>query len=350
MTVVEILAQRLVNQRLVLSDFSIPAQVVAWLGAVQSQDYYGAKWAVAQRAVGITSAAVEAAFNAGEILRTHVMRPTWHFVVPQDIHWLLQLTASRVKIAHGSNFRKYEVDDVLGKRIRRILTRVLQGGNHLTRSSLRKLIARTGVNVSDSTRFGHMLLRAELDGVICSGPRDGNQFTYALLEERVPKGPAVTRDESLAELTSRYFNSHGPATINDFAWWSGLTVTDVKRGLGIVGNTLVQSVFGEKVYYSAKQNRELDFTRAHLLPAFDEYLVAYRDRRGLTDSFSTRESSWLGPAILLEGRVVGSWQRHLNRDELNIELKPFVALTRKQRALVDTAAEEYRLFWTGTSV
>jgi len=187
-------------------------------------------WTLAQRMRNTTNSLIEEAYNEGKILRTHLMRPTWHFVAPDDIRWLLQLTASRVNAACGSNYRKLELDEALFKRCNKALTRALQGGQHLTRTALRTVINQAGVVADDSIRLVHILLRAELDGLICSGPRLGNQFTYTLLDERVPETKTLNREEALAKLTRRYFTSHGPATLQDFIWWSGLTAADAKNG------------------------------------------------------------------------------------------------------------------------
>src|SRR5215211_3787870 len=189
----DVVSQRLDNHKLSSSEFTKPVDVVRWLGAVQAQDFYGAKWALALRMRAATDAVVEAAFNDGQILRTHVMRPTWHFVAPDDIRWLLHLTAPRVNTRCGPNYRKYELDDTTLKRSNKVLTKALQGGRHLTRSALKEVLNRAGIAADDTVRMAHILLCAELDGVVCSGPRVGKQFTYALLEERVPATSMLTR-------------------------------------------------------------------------------------------------------------------------------------------------------------
>src|SRR5690242_12008135 len=208
----ELVQLRVCNQRLQSSEFQRPVEVVRWLGAVQAQDFYGAKWALGLRMVEATHETIEDAFNGGEILRTHVMRPTWHFVAPEDIRWLLALTAPRVNVRCGPNYRKYELDEATLRRSNKILTKALQGGKHLTRAEIKATLNRSGVAADDVVRLAHILLRAELDGVVCSGPRMGKQFTYALLEERVPAAKPLARDEALAKLALTYFRSHGPAT------------------------------------------------------------------------------------------------------------------------------------------
>jgi len=192
-----------------------------------------------------TNAAIEDAFNRGTILRTHVMRPTWHFVARDDIRWLLELTAPGVNVRCGSGYRMFELDDAVFKRSRKVFERALRGGKHLSRSELRGKLNESGVAANDTVRMGHILIRAELDRVVCSGPRVGRQLTYALFDERVPPMKPIDRDEALAKLTRLYFRSHGPATLQDFVWWSGFSTADAKRGLVFLEFHLLRFV-GEK--------------------------------------------------------------------------------------------------------
>src|SRR5258708_18431984 len=230
----DVSALRLRNEHLTGAPLARPEDVVRWLGDVQAQDFAGAKWALAQRARTKTDASIEEAFAGGRIVRTHVMRRTWHFVVPDDVRWMQALTAPRVRAAMAYYDRKLQLDARTFGRSQAVLARTLEGGQHRTREELGRALADAGIPASGQ-RLGHLMMRAELDAVICSGPRRGKQFTYALLDDRCPKAatPVLSRDEALAELTSRYFRSHGPASLRDFAWWSGLTVADVKKGVAL---------------------------------------------------------------------------------------------------------------------
>lgn len=340
-----IVSQRLDNHKLSSSAFKKPVDVVRWLGAVQAQDFNGAKWALALRMRGATEAVVEEAFNDGQILRTHLMRPTWHFVAPDDIRWLLQLTAPRINVRCGPNYRKYELDNATLKRSNNALTRALQGGKHLTRSALKKVLNRSGIAADDTVRMAHILLRAELDGVVCSGPRIGKQFTYALLEERVPVTRVLTRDEALAKLTQRYFTSHGPATLQDFVWWSGLTVADARHGIELVDRHVRQELIDEKVYLSPRAVKPPKPTHsAHLLPAYDEYTVAYKDRQTIFARNDGKPSitTWglLGPIVILDGQVVGTWKRTNNKVELNVPQD----LKKSERSTIAQAVDRYEAF------
>src|SRR6266704_5397496 len=212
--------QRLHNQHITQRTLETPQALVEWLGAVQAQDFAAAKWALGLRLHGVTDDDIEQAFTNGAILRTHVMRPTWHFVSPADIRWLLALTAPRVHQTLAYYNRKLELDDAVFRCTNAMLANALQGGKQLTRDELVFALQQAGIATEGEQRVTHIMMRAELDGVICSGARRDKQFTYALLAERAPHARMLARDEALAELTTRYFMSHGPATIQDFVWWS----------------------------------------------------------------------------------------------------------------------------------
>jgi len=213
----DLVRRRLTNHRLERSEFRKPADVVQWLGAVQAQDYAGAKWALGLRAKGLTDADFDRAFDEGTILRTHILRPTWHFVTPADIRWMLALTFRRVHAANAHTYREFELNASVFRRSRKAIERELRGGKDRTRAELASVLRRAGI-AAKGIRLAALMIDAELEGVIVSGPRRGTQFTYALVEERAPRGRTVDREEALAELTTRYFSSHGPATLRDYAW------------------------------------------------------------------------------------------------------------------------------------
>lgn len=342
-----VLAHRLHNQKLSSPDLDEPAEVVQWFGAVQAQDFNAAKWALALRMRNATNVSIESAYNEGRILRTHVMRPTWHFVAPEDIRWLLQLTAPRVNIKCGPNYRKFELDAASFRRSNKIITQALRGAKHLTRSALKILLNRSGIAADDPVRLAHILLRAELDGVVCSGPLAGKQFTYMLLEERVPATKALNRDEALAKLTRRYFTSHGPATVQDFVWWSGLTAADANHAIELIDRNLRKEMVAEKFYYGTQSLRAAKQLRysTHLLPAFDEYNVAYKARELVVDGRASL-TTWdlLGPTIIVDGKAVGSWKRAGNKSSVTIALNVPNGLTKSEKLAIVTAAERYTAF------
>jgi hypothetical protein len=336
--------RRLHNQRIAGDKFQKPSDVVQWLGAVQSQDYAGAKWALAQRMRDANDAALDQAFNTGDIVRTHVMRPTWHFVHPADIRWLLALTAPRVHTLNSTMYRKLELDEALLKRSAKALTTALQGGKHLERTQLGAALAKAGI-VADGMRLGYIVHWAELQALVCSGPRRGKQFTYALLEERVPQTKPMMRDEALAELVKRYFASHGPATLHDFSWWSGLTLADARAGVASLGAQLAHEVIDGQTYWFAP-SASAPFTKdksptVYLLPNYDEY-ISYRDRGAVFDSqYADRldpQAGGLPHFIVIDGRIAGAWRRTFSKGSVVIESRPFVPLTvAENKAFVATA-------------
>ena len=351
MTRADIAHQRLHNQRIAGAKFETPEAIVRWLGAVQSQDYAGGKWAVGQRMDGATDAALDRAFADGTILRTHVMRPTWHFVVPADIRWLLALTAPRVKAASASAFRQLELDDALCARSNAALTRALQGGVQCTRTELAPVLKQAGIATDDPRRLTYLMMRAELDGVICSGARRDKQFTYALLDERVPHVATLAPDEALAELTERYFTSHGPATVQDFVWWSGLTMTAAKAGLAMIASKVTHDVMDGKTYWfipSSPAIQDLSPT-AYLLPNYDEYIVAYTDRSAALETppaekLDARGNILFNHTIVIVGRVVGTWRRTHKKDAVVIEVTLFTPLGTAEAQTLEIAAERYGRF------
>jgi len=345
MTPAEIARLRLLNQHINGTRFTQPAELVAWLGAVQSQDYAGAKWALGLRLPGVVDGEIEQAFASGTILRTHVMRPTWHFVAPADIRWMLALTAPRVHAISDYYYRKTELDAALFARSADILTRELQGGHERTRDELRDALERDGVATQEPLRLGYIMMRAELEGIICSGARRGKQFTYALLEERVPPTRTLERDEALAELTLRYFTSHGPATARDFSWWSGLTVGDAQRGLAILGSGLQREEVEGQSYWlapSALPARAIIET-AHLLPNYDEYGVSYQDRSAIFDP-ANLDQFIFSHILIVNGQILGSWKRSLTKSAVTVELSVLAPLTEAQLQAGAETANRYGAF------
>jgi DNA glycosylase AlkZ-like len=339
--------ERLRNQKLTHAPFATAEDVVSWLGAVQSQDFAGATWALALRMKRATDAALKATFDAGRILRTHVMRPTWHFVSPPDIRWLLALTGPRVHSISKSYYRKQELDDRVFTQSRRAFERALRDGTELTRAELGAVLQSIGIPCS-SLRLSFIVLHAELDGIICSGRRRGKQFTYALLEERVPPAKPLSRDEAVAELTSRYFTSHGPATIRDFVWWSGLTVRDAKAGIAMVKPALVQESVGGLTYWRAGGRPIVRTTppSLHLLPNYDEYLIAYKDRQLALDEGKPLPSGMDPYAyyLITNGRLRGTWRRVVDSKRVRVNVTTFRALTRDEKTALEAETARFGAF------
>src|SRR5947209_5039282 len=320
------------------------------MGAVQAQDFAAAKWALGLRLQGVTDDDIEQAFTHGAILRTHVMRPTWHFVSPADIRWLLALTAPRVQAASAYYSRKLELDDAVFKCTNAVLANALQGGKQLTRDELASALEQAGIATEGEQRVAYIVMRAELDGVICSGARRGKQFTYALLTERALQARTLARDEALAELTMRYFTSHGPATIQDFVWWSGLTVADASAGLAMVTSHLLhETIGGQRYWFSPSAPPAQDLSPlAYLLPNFDEYTVGYTDRSAIFDALHTNKldprTGLLSNAMVLDGQVIGTWKRTFKKNTIVIEANPFISLGDTETRAFAAAASRYAEF------
>jgi hypothetical protein len=335
---------RLHNLRLEGGPLAAPEEVVGWLGAVQSQDFAPAKWSLAQRTGGLGDAAVDRAFADGAILRTHVLRPTWHFVLPADIRWLLELTAPRVHALNAYYYRQLGLDDDTFQRSGALLADALQGGVHRTRKQLAAILERGGVPLLGGLRLGYLLINAELRGLICSGAPQGKQQTYALLEERAPAAEPRTREQALAELTLRYFTSHGPATVKDLGWWSSLTMADIRRGLELAGPRLRHEEVDGVAYWFAGSPPA---TRAasptvHLLQGYDEYVVGYTQSKPLLNlagrALIQDRPMFTGVAIL-DGQVAGHWKRTINRAGVAFEVALYEPFDDAQAKALQAAAD-----------
>ncbi|HWW88117.1 MAG TPA: winged helix DNA-binding domain-containing protein [Vicinamibacterales bacterium] len=323
-----LLRLRLINHRLVGSTLRTPLEVVSHLGAVQAQDYGSAKWGVGLRAPGLTSAGVDAALDEGTIVRTHVLRPTWHFVAPADLRWMLALSAPRIRKAMGSYLRRLGLTERVLAKSRRTIERALTGHRSLTRAELVDVLRRSGVAV-DGLRPNFLTLDAEIEGVVCSGPRRGKQHTYALIEERIPEGRRLEGDAALGELARTYFPSHGPATLRDFGWWSGLAARDARHAVEMNASSLQRATLNGLTYWfvdDAGPRGKFHPPTVHLVPDFDEYLVAYQDRRLIVDGDASpihlrrARGDLLSAVVIVNGKVIGTWKRSVQRNALSLEI------------------------------
>lgn len=345
----DLLSQRLYTQHLAGPPLERPEDVIRLLGAVQSQDYLGAKWSVGQRIRNGTDAAVDRAFSGGRILRTHVLRPTWHFVTPDDIRWILHLTGPRVQALNAYRYRQLELDGRVLVRGHTLFARALEGGKQLTRAELAEALRRGGI-VASGPRLAHLVMHAELDGVVCSGALRGKQHTYALLDERAPRARVLARDEALAELAYRFFSGHGPATMAHYVWWSGLKVADAKAGLAMIRNRLTTRAANGRTYWLDARSRS-PATKArdiaYLIPEYDEAILGYKDlaipdlprakdMRAWTDVFYR--------PVIIGGRRAGTWRRTVGGNQVVLETNLFTTLNPAQRRALEAAAERYGEF------
>lgn len=348
----DIAHRRLHTQHIAGSPLQKPEDVVRWLGAVQAQDYPAAQWALGLRlGDGARDTDIEEAFTAGTILRTHVLRPTWHFVLPEDIRWLLALTAPRVHAFNAYYYRKLELDDALFARSHAIIRKALEGGKHLTRPELGAILERAGINTQDGLRLGYIIIHAELEAVVCSGPRRGKQFTYALLDERAPNARTLPHDEALAQFVLRYFTGHGPATVKDLMWWSSLTAAEVKAGIEMVKSQLIREVVDGQTYWLADTTPFVKdkSPTAYLLPNYDEYGIGYADRSAVLEASRTHEldpqrSVYFGHGIIIDGQLAGAWKRMFSKGAVVITPDTFVKLTNAESDAFAAAADRYGAF------
>jgi hypothetical protein len=315
-----VVRRRLRAQRLTGAPLASPAAAVAWLGALQAQEFAEAKWSVGERVRDGTDAAVEAAFARGEILRTHVLRPTWHFVAAADIRWLLALTAPRVHARNRHMYRREGLDAATLARAGDIVAAELADGESRSRPELAAALARAGIEAA-GFRLAYLLMHAELEGIVCSGPRRGRRHTYALLARRAPSAAVLPPEAALAELTRRFFRSRGPATVRDFTTWSSLTVADAETGLALVGDELERLEVGGTAWYAAPEDvPRRGRTGAFLIPMYDELTIGYRDLRVV---LAAPSGGRLERPVVVEGRTVGSWRRTLARGAAIVDVTLF---------------------------
>jgi hypothetical protein len=338
---------RLHNQRIASTTFQNPGDVVRWLGAVQAQDYLGALWAVGLRMESTVERNVEQALADRTILRTWPMRGTLHFVASEDARWMLELMTPRVLAASARRLQKqYGLDDAVFARSRDAFVRALQGGRQLTRNAMYQALEDAGIPAAGQ-RGLQILWRLAQEGLICFGAREGKQQTFVLLDEWVPGARRLEREEALAELAIRYFISHGPATVQDFAWWSGLAPAAAVAGLESARSDLMQETLDGQTYWFSPSMppSEKASPTACLLPAFDEYTVAYKDRGAVLDPAYAKESEYgLSPVMVLDGKVVGTWKRTLEKKSVAVTLSPFSSIKKAGMNAFTRAARRYGAF------
>jgi Winged helix DNA-binding domain len=350
---------RLRNSRLVGPPLGSPEEVVAWFGAVQSQDVPGALWGIAQRmrrdegGPAPTIASVGAAMDDGRIVRTHALRPTWHFLVPSELRWIQALTGGRVHQTNGTMYRRVGADEEVFRRADEVFRAALRGGRALTRDELAAAVAPTGIPLGDSLMITHLAMHAELDALIASGPRRGKQSTYQLVEERIPAAPLLRPTDALRELTIRYLRSHGPALVQDMAWWSGLTKTSIRQGIALAGSALEGRRVDGKDYWAAAGAFDPEpglVPEPHvlLLPNYDEALGSYRDYSPMMDDALPRArnvADVLGAHIVVrDGFVVGGWRRTITAKQVTVTVRLLIPLSAAELDALATAAAGFGRF------
>jgi len=382
-------ALRLLNHQLSGTELTTPCQIVAHFGIMQAQDFNSATWAIGARLAGCTEKQILETFDQGEILRTHVLRPTWHFVTPENIRWMLQLSAKRIMQSMKSRDLELGLTEEIYTKCYRIIEKAFEKEDHITREGIQQILQDTGMKL-DSSQMYHVLTSAEANGILCSGAMSGKNQTYSLLEKRVPATKPLTKEESLAKLARIYFTGHGPATLHDFVWWSGLSVGEARQGLEAVQSEFVsETVDGQKYWmpvrhcglaYTLRSTHDPQPRRArrsqspnnqcrfweevprqarndallgrscelHLLPAFDEYIVGYKDRTAVLTSENHQKAissnGVFRPVVVQDGKVIGLWKKATSGKKI-ITLAPFEPIDQSTQKLIDAAADKLQAFY-----
>ncbi len=350
MTTQDILKIRLYNQLLAGNTLQEPHEIVSYMGAMQAQAFEMAKWGVGVRLKGATIQDVEDDINAGKIIRTHILRPTWHFVAAEDIHWMTELSAPRIRPTFMGYGKYLGFEEGMIAPAIRIVEKLLRDGNHLTRQEIGTVLIAEGV-IADLHLTNYIMGRAEVDGIVCNGRVNGNNPTYALLHEWVPKTETLCREEALARLARKFFTSHGPATLADFVWWSGMTLTDAKKAIQQIKHDFVCEQANGREFWMRNDIALSadDSDSALLLPPFDEFVVSYKDRSELIEDHHygkvMTKNGLFSPTLMLNGEIVGSWKKVTAKGKVSAELSFFKKPTKKIENLFKEPVKEFSEFY-----
>lgn len=305
---------RLLSQQLAAPQFKEPAEVVSWFGAIQAQDYRAMRWAVAMRTGKPSYKAFKAAFDEGRILRAHLLRGTWQLVSSGDYHWLRALCHDK-GTAVLDGWTKSLGFNYSGKEKERILTIIedtVASRGEVTEDIIGEALVEGGIP-KEKLLYNHQLRMAELEGIVCSGSL-GPRNTYRLVRDRIPVSSPVSREESLALLARKYFRSHGPATLEDFVWWSGLNSGDCRQGIASLGDELRPERWkGRDFYiYGEARTKGVRSGTVLLLPAYDEYLIGYKSRDIVLHPDKAHHAhnnfGIFKSVVAWNGKVVGNWK------------------------------------------
>jgi hypothetical protein len=347
----EILKLRMQNQQLLTKKYNRPDEVVGALGAVQAQDFLSAKYAIGVRLENETDADIETAIRDRTIVRTWLMRGTWQMVAAEDIRWLLSVFGPRVLQMCASRYKRLELHEQVFEKCHEVFREVLHGGVQLTREELAEALAKKGIETSGlEHRLAHIFQHASYSQLICGGSRQGNQYTFTLLDDHVPESKRLEPDEAIGELVKRYFTTRGPATLKDLMWWTGLSATTLKKGIERAGKALEQIQIAGEIHWLASGGKELvkfeDQTL--LLPAFDEYVLAYRNRSTVLDPEHNAQvitkNGLFHPVVVQNAKVTATWKRTVKKTHVELEFSPFKKFTSKDIESLQPAVEAYGKF------
>ncbi len=350
MNTTDILKIRLHNQRLASNFFSDPKDVVSYMGAMQSQAFDMAKWAIGTRMHIATNKSIDEALENFKVVRTHILRPTWHFVSADDIHWMLELSSPRLRPVFQSYGKMTGVDQEFVMKGCKQVEKVLENDNHLTRQEIISRLNAEGIEMN-TDNVGIILGYGELEGIFCSGPVRGNKHSYCLLQKWIPKTMPIQKEEALERLARRFFTSHAPATLQDFIWWSGLLISDAKLALQMIKDDFVVEEINGRSFWLKNDTDIPTETEdcALLLPQFDEYVVSYKDRSDIIEdkhySKVMTKNGLFSPTIMHNGEIVGSWRKVSKKDKVEVELSFFKKVSKRMERLFDQPAEAVKNFY-----
>lgn len=328
MNIEELLNLRLYNQLLSTHNLKEPVDVVNYMCAMQSQALDLAKWAIGSRLKGSTSKSVTDSLNSGEIIRTHILRPTWHFVSAKDIYWMYELSYPRLKPVYRSYAKMLKADESLLYSYLHHIEGALEGGEHLTKQQIGNKLKEVGLKLDDND-ISLLLSFAELEGIIVNGKLANNKQTYTLLNEWVPDRKNISRDEALKQLANNFFRSHGPATLQDFVWWSGLTITECRNAIEMIRPGFISETINKREFWMANDIKTppSDTDSALLLAPFDEFVVSYKDRSEIIGNEHLRKvvtkNGIFSPTVMLNGKVIGTWRKTVKKNKPEIVLSFF---------------------------
>ncbi|WP_295126252.1 winged helix DNA-binding domain-containing protein [uncultured Chitinophaga sp.] len=337
---------RLQQQLISHQPFTAAGDVVHALGAMQAQDFAGAKWSIALRLPQATEDDIDDAIAKKQVIRTWALRNTLHFVSPKDVRWMLSLLRDRLLQNAKSSNKLLGLDEKTLVKGLKVITNQLEGGNILTRDELGEALLQKKLAI-DEHRLSHFLGRAAIDQLICFGPRRGKEFTFALLDEWAPATKPLEREEALATLASRYLTSHAPATIKDFSWWSGLTPTIATEAFELVkADFSRETIDGEEYWIPLTATVSNTGGSIHLLPGFDEYMLGYTNRFHVVDQqhyqkIAGTKNGQFASTVVINGKVAGVWKRTMKKNKLQIDVTPFDQFSPAREKAVTKAAAAY---------
>lgn len=347
MDIPSLLVARLANQQLIQTDIKDAKSIVSWMGAMQAQDFNMAKWGIGVRLLGSTDTEIENTINKGDIIRLHILRPTWHFVSSDDIYWMLDLSASRLSTSLKTADKMLDLTPEFVSKTYSILIDILDKEPNLTRQEIGEKLNLNN-SILDSHRLNCIMFHAEVDSIVCNGVVKGKKQTYDLLEKKVPKGNEVfNKEESLYKLARKYFQSHGPATLQDFVWWSGLTIKEAKTGIESIMPDFIQEVIEGQTYifHNSTVNHKLEDDIVHLLPAFDELFVSYKDRKEILKLEHQKKviisNGVFKPTVFLNGEIIGIWNRVVKKNRIISDISCFKNPSKKIQGLISQAATDF---------